>query len=43
MTSYPTLADLREGRVSPEEFLRSRNNYQAKPFRIRTVTVKVKP
>lgn len=35
----PSLADLREGRVSPEAFLASRNSYQTRPFRTRSVTV----
>lgn len=36
----PTLADLREGRVSIEAFLASRNNYVgAQPFRVREIKV----
>ena len=42
MAPLPTLADLREGRVSPEAFLASRNHYQTKPTRTRVVTVRVK-
>jgi hypothetical protein len=41
MTNYPTLADLREGRVTTEQFLASRNNYRMEPTRTRVITVKV--
>lgn len=37
--AYPTLADLREGRVTAEQFLASRNNYRMTPSRIRECTV----
>jgi len=39
---YPTLGDLREGRVSAEAFLASRNHYRMEPFRVREITVPVK-
>jgi hypothetical protein len=42
MTTYPTLADLREGRVTAEQFLASRNNYRMEPFRVREITVAVR-
>lgn len=41
MTSYPTLEDLREGRVTAEAFLASRNHYKMTPTRTRTITVRV--
>jgi hypothetical protein len=41
-SKYPTLEDLREGRVSAEEFLASRNHYRMQPFRVRDITVPVK-
>lgn len=33
----PTLEDLREGRVSPEAFLASRNHYRTEPTRVRVL------
>jgi hypothetical protein len=42
MTKYPTLEDLREGRVSAEELLASRNHYRMEPFRVREITVPVR-
>ena len=41
-TKYPTLEDLREGRVTAEAFLASRNNYRMEPFRVREITVPVR-
>lgn len=40
--TYPTLKDLQEGRVTPEQFLASRNNYTMQPTRVRSITVKVR-
>jgi hypothetical protein len=42
MNSQPTLKDLQEGRVTPEQFLASRNNYRTAPVRVRTKTVRAK-
>ncbi len=33
-TSKPTLKDLQEGRVTPEEFLASRNHYLTAPRKV---------
>lgn len=42
MTYQPTLKDLQEGRVTPEQFLASRNHYMTAPRRTRTKTVRTK-
>lgn len=42
MTNQPTLNDLQEGRVTPEQFLASRNHYRTVPVRVRTKVVRSK-